>query len=172
MKNSFLLRLLSAGIVTVGPNPRKYFPTSFLILSPSVLQWVVFHGEVAGFIFPAQLLGLQTEAKRWPSKQFTNTSHFAGQQQFPLVCHSCYKSPTTSRLESAFSAWHCIALIPLDHNRAQGAPKDPKSQSLNFLSQPPRGKPLTSWHLYCAVATVAWRSFASGKISEKIAEYL
>jgi len=46
--------------------------------------------HVAEWCFTEMLLGLfslclQTEAYRWPSKQFTNTSHFAAHQQIFLT---------------------------------------------------------------------------------------
>lgn len=151
-KNSFLLRLLSAGIVTVGPNPQNYFPTSFLILSLLCCsEWC----------FTERFLGLFSQPSSWvcrlkkkddPANNSQMPVTLQDSSSFHLSATAAAKAPQLLGWNLPSPSWHCIAFIPLEHNRVQGALKNPKSQSLNFLSQPPRGKPLMSWHIHkCTV---------------------
>lgn len=148
MKNTFLLTLLSTGIVTLRPKPWKYFPTSSLILSlPCCSEWC----------FTERLLGLFSQPSSWvcglKQKDDQQTIHkyqslCRTAAEFPHDCHSCCISPTASRLESAFSvlALHCFD--PFGPQLSSRGPRKPKSQSLNFLSEPSRGKSLSFWHLH------------------------
>lgn len=166
MKNTFLLTLLSTGIVTLRPKPWKYFPTSSLILSlPCCSEWC----------FTERLLGLFSQPSSWvcrlKQKDDQQTIHkyqslCRTAAEFPHDCHSCCISPTASRLESAFSV--------LTTTELKGPQKTQVPELKLFIRTIQRKVPniLAPTQMNCEVATEAWRrSFASGKTMQNISRH-
>lgn len=178
MKNCFILGLLSTHIITLEPNPQKYFLTSFLTLPLCAGEnGVSLRGCRVCFPCPACVCRLKQTDDPANSLQIPVTLQDISRFSICLPQLPC--KPNSSLVK----IWLLCSGIALfwslcDHKWAKQDQKVTESHSMNFLSQP--SKEEGTKHL-CTFTSRLWNNhwglenkakFPSEEIIERIVKYL